>query len=257
MIDLHCHILPGIDDGPETAAGSIALARVAAKAGVQTIVATPHVSGRYQNTSEKIHRLVEEVNERLAAEGIAVQVVPGAEIAAEHVANLDAEEVSRSTLGDGGWVLLEPPFASTAAGFDEIALSLMSAGHRVVIAHPERCPVFYRDIAPLRELVRKGAAASITAGSLAGRFGKPVRKLALRLFEEQLAHNVASDAHDELMRPPRLASDIAAAGLAGLTEWLTELVPAAILAGDDLPPRPLAANARRGRPGLVHWFRHA
>lgn len=238
--------------------GSIALARAAARAGIRTIVATPHVSARYQNSSILIHGLVEDVNTRLASEEVPVQVMPGAEVAADQIADLDADEIANSSLGGGGWLLLEPPFTPATDGFDEIALALMREGHRVMIAHPERCPAFHRDVAPLRRLVEAGAATSITAGSLAGRFGKRARKSAMQLFDGELVHNVASDAHDELMRPPRLFAEIADAGLGDLSEWLTEVVPAAILAGEEIPARPTHARRSWRRPSrLLRGIRRA
>jgi protein-tyrosine phosphatase len=256
LIDLHCHILYGIDDGPETEAGSVELARVAARAGIKTIIATPHVSRRYRNDSATIGRLVAQINASLSTHGIPVKVLAGAEIASPQAAELSRDEVSNLTLGGGCWVLLEPPFTTLLNDFDRVAHSLIQAGHRVIIAHPERCPGFHRDVAVLRRLVAAGAASSITASSLTGRFGKPARKLGLMLINDELAHNVASDAHDELMRPPGLAAEIASAGLSDLTEWLTELVPSAILAGQDIPPRPaLAARQSRGR--LTARFRRA
>lgn len=254
LIDLHCHVLPGIDDGPKTIDDAVALARVCANAGVEKIVATPHVSWRYQNDHASIEPLVQALNLRLAAEGIETEILPGAEIAATRVAELQPHEIERLTLGDGGWVLLEPPFTTTITGFDQIAYTLMGQGHRVLIAHPERCPAFHRDIGMLRDLVGAGAATSITAGSLAGRFGGPVQRLAMRLFAQDLAHNVASDAHDAFDRPPGVAAEIARAGLGELREWLTELVPAAILGGAELPSRPpgllVSQNRRRLRDRL-------
>lgn len=247
MIDLHCHILPGVDDGPQSIEESLALARVSARAGTCTIVATPHVSSRYHNDLATIARGVEQVNEALAAESCAIEVLPGAEIAASRVSELDPEELNGMTLGGGPWLLLEPPFTPVATGFDEIGYSLMRRGLRVVIAHPERCAGFHRDTAMLGDLVRTGAITSITAGSLAGRFGERVRRFAMKLMDEDMVHNVASDAHDEIARRPGIAAEIESVGLGELREWLTELVPASILSGDPIPARPAFRTRRRRR----------
>jgi len=255
VIDLHCHVLPGIDDGPETIDGSVALARAAVLAGVSTVVATPHVSWSYPTTAEAIARAVELVNERFLAEEIALDVTAGAEIAMTRVADTPAQELSSLTLGGGPWLLLEPPFSPAASGLDAIVLDLQRQGHRIVLAHPERCPSFHRDPGLLAELVRGGAITSITAGSLVGRFGEHARRFALTLAQQGMVHNVASDSHDETQRAPGITNELDRAGLAPLADWLTRAVPSAILEGsEEIPPRPpfkLGGLATTRRP----WWR--
>lgn len=249
VIDLHCHLLPGIDDGPETIAGSVALARAAAAAGEHVLVATPHVSWHYPNEPDTIARLVQEVSARLAEAEVALEVRPGAEIAMTRIVDIDPTELPRLSLGGGPWLLVEPPFTPLATGLDTIVLDLQRRGHRVLLAHPERCPALHRDPRMLGSLVRAGVLTSITAGSLVGRFGETVRRFALQLVQEEMVHNVASDAHDHLDRPPGMAYEIRQAGLAPLTQWLTEEVPAAILAGDEVIPRhPAVALPRIDAP---------
>ncbi len=109
MIDLHSHVLPGIDDGPDSIEGSLALARAAAAAGTRTLLATPHVSWRYPNDASTIARLVDELNERLRTERIELEVRPGAEIAMTRLADVEPEELSRLELGGSRWLLVEPP----------------------------------------------------------------------------------------------------------------------------------------------------
>ncbi len=250
MIDLHCHVLPGIDDGPRTIAGSLALARKARAAGIETLVATPHVNAGSPNEAAAIGALVTELNARLQAEDVAVHVERGAEIAVGYVPELDAAELDRLGLGGGRWLLIEPPFALVAVGLEAIVFELLRAGHRVVLAHPERCPALQRDRRAIDALAEAGVLMSLTAGSLAGRFGRDVRRFALELVASGLVHNVTSDAHDDVKRPPGLSSEIAHAGIsAELGEWLTCAVPQAILAGDEIPPRPqsLADSAPRPR----------
>jgi protein-tyrosine phosphatase len=256
MIDLHCHVLPGIDDGPATIEESIALVRVAAAAGTRTIVATPHVSWRYQNRAETIVRLTDDLNQRLRAEGVPVEVRPGAEIAMSRAGDIDREELPRLRLGDGPWMLLEPPFSPLVTGLDAIVLSLQSDGYQILIAHPERCPAFHSDPRALRSLVQAGALTSITAGSLVGRFGGQVRRFALSLVADELVHNVASDAHDEVRRRPGAAMELERAGLGSLTDWLTREVPEAILDGEPIPPRPAFAAGRIERRPWKWPHRH-
>ncbi len=256
MIDLHCHVLAGIDDGPGTTEGSVALARAAAEQGTRTIVATPHVSWRYDNDSDTIARLVEEANTAISAAGLALNVVPGAEIAVTRAADLSGEQLSALALGGGPWLLIEPPFAADASGLDMLIFELLDEGHSVVLAHPERCPAFHRDPQMLESLVHSGVLTSITAGSLVGRFGGSVRRFALELVDAELVHNVASDAHDPEQRRPGMARELEQAGLAPLAEWLTEGVPAAILAGEEaVPPRPLLAHGQIASARESWWRR--
>jgi protein-tyrosine phosphatase len=254
MIDLHSHVLPGIDDGPETIAGSIALARAAERAGISTLVATPHVSWRYANTAETIARGVEQLNERLAQEGVQLEVLAGAEIAMTRIDDTAPEELERLALAGSGWLLVEPPFTPAASGLDTILLELQRRGHRVLLAHPERCPAFHRDPEMLARLVHGGILTSITAGSLVGRFGAPPQRFALSLLREGLAHNVASDAHDAVDRAPGMASEIEQAGLGPLSDWLTREVPSAILAGvERVPARPAVELGNEVQATRSRW----
>jgi protein-tyrosine phosphatase len=242
--DLHCHVLPGIDDGPATIDDSLALARAAAAAGTAVLVATPHVNRRYHNHAETIARLAHELNERLATEGIAtpegasLEVRTGAEVALTRLADLQPQVRRRLCLGGAQWLLVEPPFTPVATGIDEILLELVAGGQRVVLAHPERCPAFQRHPEMLGTLVDAGVLLSITAGALVGDFGSVPRELAMQLVRDGLMHNVASDAHDHVDRPPMLLPDIQRAGLGPLAQWLTDELPSAILSGSQPPPRP-------------------
>ena len=255
MIDLHCHVLAGIDDGPQTLDDSIALARAAARNGTRTIVATPHVSWHYDNDAATIARLVEKTNAALAEAGVEVTVLAGAEVAITRAVELDPAELAALTLGGGPWLLVEFPFTPIAEGLDSLVFELVERGHRIVLAHPERSPAFQRDPELLESLVRGGALTSLTAGSLVGRFGGAVRRFALELAEAELVHNVASDAHDAEGRGPGIAEELRKSGLEPLGEWLTESVPAAILSGaSQLPARP-AARYEAVEQARASWWR--
>ncbi len=247
MIDLHCHVLPGIDDGPETLAGSLAMARAAADAGVRTIVATPHVNWRYRNDAASIGELVERLRALLDAEGVDVELRTGAEVAMTEASQIATEELARLRLGGGEWLLLEPPFSPIAAALQATVQDAQRRGSRVLLAHPERCPALHSDPRLLGTLVREGVLTSITAGSLVGRFGGQVKRFAMKLVEEELVHNVASDAHDLAGRAPGLVDELQEAGIGTLAEWLTEAVPTAILDGGPIPERPSGAVTGVGR----------
>jgi protein-tyrosine phosphatase len=259
VIDLHCHILWGIDDGPATVDDSLALARAAVAAGTSLIVATSHVSWAHRNDSATIAARVGELNERLAAEGIQLEVRPGAEIAATLAGEIAPEELARLSIGGagGGWLLIEPPFTPVVTGLDSLIYSLQRDGYRILLAHPERAGAFHRDRAMLEALVAAGVYTSITAGSLVGRFGKPVRRFALELVRDGLVHNVASDAHDAVRRPPGVAAEIEQAGLQELADWLARAVPEAILNDEEIPPRPFfSSKPPSDERRLTRWLPH-
>ncbi len=240
MIDLHCHILPGIDDGPEDFVGSIELARAAVAAGITTTVATPHVSTAYPNRPEEIAALLDGVRGEIEREGIPLEVLRGAELSSRVVGELSDAELAASRLGDGPWLLLECPL-SRRDGFADDALELKERGFEVLLAHPERSPEFRGGadgLTALEELVAAGMLCSITAGSLTGRFGETVQDFALVLADEGLVHNVVSDAHNTGRRPPSALTELAQTALAPLAHWLTVQVPAAVLGGAAIPPRP-------------------
>jgi protein-tyrosine phosphatase len=238
MIDLHCHVLPGIDDGPPEIGDSLLLARAAAAGGIRTIVATPHVSREYPNDADTIAGLVDRVSARFAAEGLPLELRSGAEIAMTMIDQIAPGDLPKLALGEGPWLLIECPFTSLATGFDILLLKLQSQGHRIVLAHPERSPFFHRDQQLLGSLVRTGILTSVTAGSLVGRFGGQVQRFTHELAQDELVHNVASDAHSHTGRSPSIRSELEQSGLSPLADWLTQAVPAAILAGDEIPPRP-------------------
>jgi protein-tyrosine phosphatase len=255
VIDLHCHVLPGIDDGPATIEDSVELARAALAAGIDTLVATPHVNSRTPNDAATIAAVLAILRERLAREQVQVEVLPGAEIALSQLGELSDEQLSRLGLGGGRWLLVEPPFASVAPALEGIVMELRRKRRPVVLAHPERCPALQRDRSVVPRLVQAGVLMSITAGSLVGRFGSEVRRYALELAQQGLIHNVTSDAHDTAKRPPGLSDALEQAGLQELAEWLTQLVPSAILADEPIPPQPAVERAHASR-GLRAWLRH-
>lgn len=259
MIDLHCHVLPGIDDGPGTIEASLAMVQAASADGVQTIVATPHVNWVYRSDADTIAGLVQTLNSRLAHQahnrpaaaggrahasakdggtGPLVSIRAGAEIAVTRIADIEPSELAQLGLGGGPWLLVEPPMSSTAKGMEMVVAELHRRGHRVLLAHPERCPAFHRDRRLLESLVAEGALTSLTARSFTGRFGQTVRRFAVAMLDARLVHTVASDAHDLAGRPPSLAAALDQAGLAPLADWLTRQVPAAILDGAEIPRRP-------------------
>jgi protein-tyrosine phosphatase len=250
VIDLHAHILPGVDDGPDTLEESLALARAAVDAGTRVLAATSHVSHMFPTDPALFPGRLTAVREALQEAGVPLDVVAGGELAPSRLAGLDEAALHVLSLGGGPYLLVECPFSPLAAELEPLVFELQRAGWGVLLAHPERSAAFHRAPDRLAGLVARGALVQITAGSLTGQFGETARRYSLELLREELVHVLASDAHDAIDRPPGLSAGIARAehelgSLDGLAEWLTDDVPAAILAGDPLPPRPPRPRPRR------------
>lgn len=238
MIDLHCHILPGIDDGPDDLDASLQMARAQVAAGVTTVVATPHVSWNHANTADLIHASTRTLQAAIDREGIPLRVLPGAEVALTRAVDLSADELTALHLGDSPWLLLEPPIAVDAPGIEGMIGLVRSRGSRILLAHPERCAAFHGDPDLLERLVRAGCRAQLTAEALTGTFGRTVQGLSRRYLDGGLIHVVASDAHDVDYRRPGLRGAIDDAGYGPLRRWLTADNPSAIVENRPLPPRP-------------------
>jgi protein-tyrosine phosphatase len=255
MIDLHCHVLPDIDDGPDTIEQSLMLARASAAVGTRTILATSHVNWHYPNDVETLARLTEELNARLQIEAVPLRILPGAEVALTYALEQEPTELLRFGLGGGPWVLIEPPFTPVVANLDLMLLNLQSTGIRILLAHPERCPALQREPRMIESLVDAGVLTSITAGSLVGRFGSEVQRFSLELAQKGLIHNVASDTHDTTRRPPGIIEELKRSGLGEMSQWLTAEVPAAILSGGEIPPRPEVSAQEARSPRRSPWQR--
>jgi protein-tyrosine phosphatase len=261
VIDLHTHVLCAIDDGPADMAGSLALLRAAAAEGIEAVVATPHVSERYPTSAARMAEGVAAVGAAAREEGIAVDVLCGAEIALDRCLALDDDELHALRLGDGPYLLVEAPLSPAAGDADPIVQTLLERGLRLVLAHPERCPAFQREPERLAAHVAAGVLCSVTSGALTGGFGEPARRAAVTMLGAGLVHNVTSDAHDAHRRPPDLRSALQRAsattpGLAERAGWLTQDVPAAIVAGRRPPPPPPATTGVMAVPRRS-WLRRA
>jgi protein-tyrosine phosphatase len=255
MIDLHCHPLPGIDDGPSSMESALEMLRCAADAGTRMMVATPHVSAAYpQTTAERVAAGVRALQAQADAAHTDVLLVAGAEVEILHCEMLAPGDLPGLRLGAGPYTLVELPF-STDARFAEMALAMHGSLAPAVLAHPERCRAFHDDADLLERLVDQGLLVQLTAASIVGAYGSTVQRVAWRMLEQGLVHVVASDAHDARQRPPMLRPPLEEVGLGAFVATLCQDNPAAILAGERpspvigiAPPRSLRRN--RLRAGL-------
>lgn len=251
MIDLHCHVLPALDDGPSSMRASVEMCRQAEQAGTSLLIATPHINWTYPSVSvASLHAGVVEINRALRLEGLEVKVRPGAEIALSRAGELSDGELGVLGLGAGPYLLLESPSGSAAAGIERSLRLFAERGRPIVLAHPERSGALRRAPELVARLARDGVLLCITARSLTGGFGREVRSFAWQLLREGLVYVVASDAHDTVERSPELGPQLREAGLGTADiEYLTQRAPQAILDGEVPPPAPRIRSRSRWRSG--------
>ena len=209
MIDVHCHVLPGVDDGSPDVATSLEFLRLAGSTGTTDIIATSHQhAGRYPNdgdTLRRAHGVLLEARARAVAAGETLpEVHLGAEVHLDGDVRAALGDGSRLLLAKGPYVLLELPDTFPLAAVEDLVFRLGLDGIVTLLAHPERIGQLLRHPAQLRRLVSLGATGQLTASSIAGDFGAPCRTTSEAWLSEGLLHVVASDAHDLRRRPPRL-----------------------------------------------------
>jgi protein-tyrosine phosphatase len=253
MIDLHCHALPGIDDGPRDMDEALELCRGAAADGVRVIAATPHLRGDYPGVRpEELAGRCERLNAAVRSAGLPVEVVPGGEVDLLWAQSASDEELRLVSLGQGGtWLLIETPYGALGENFEDLLFQIQVRGYSVLLAHPERSGSLRDRPERLAELVRRGIHVQLTAPAFRdGTRRSPARRFALRLVREGLADGLASDAHRlDGPRPVGLSGAVRAVEAArpGAGRWMSLEVPTALLAGEALPPPPPAS----GRGGLL------
>jgi protein-tyrosine phosphatase len=241
MIDLHSHILPGVDDGPATLEESLEIARRAADDGIRVIAATPHVRDDYPTRPATMERLLGELRTALERERIGIELRPGGEIAIERLGRLSDDDLVRFGLGGSPhYLLVEFPYSGWPLSLHEWVFRLVTRRITPVIAHPERNSDVQANPEELRPLVDAGALVQLTAASLDGRIGRSSRAAAEALIELELAHLLASDAHTPDVREAGLVAAAEAVGNADLARWLTLEMPMAIVTDAPLPARPVS-----------------
>jgi protein-tyrosine phosphatase len=236
VIDLHSHVLFGIDDGPDELGGSLKICRAAAADGIEVLAATPHVRRDHTTTAEQMEACVDEVND--AAGGI-IRVVRGGELDLEELSR-PVEELRRFGLGGNpSYLLVETPYVGWPLDIGDKFFELRVLGITPVLAHPERNAEVQERPELVEPLVASGALMQLTATTVDGRSGPRSRACAKTLIERGWAHLIASDAHEASIREVGLSAARDAVG-GELGRWLTDDLPRAIVEGRPLPSRPEA-----------------
>jgi protein-tyrosine phosphatase len=240
VIDMHSHILPGLDDGPADWEQAIAMARVAVNDGITEMVCTPHwILGMYENHRETVLGRLAEFEERLAAEKIPLMIHSGMEIRIDASIQNRLKTGELLTLNNGGvYVLLELPDENIPSNFDEFFRSLQSSGYRPILSHVERNPIWRENPRSLFTLVENGILTQVTAVSLLEGFVEEIREFALFLVEHRLVHMVVTDTHSLRMRKPQLSGACSVIEKLMGPETVTRMVsetPGHILRGEQVP----------------------
>jgi protein-tyrosine phosphatase len=210
MIDIHCHILPNVDDGPETLDETLEMCRMALADGTTTIVATPHQrNGVHYNSSESILENVQTVASLLKKSNMDLELLPGADV---HIEVDTAEKILQGEImsinNTKRYFLLEFPAHAIPLNIDKLIFNLLLKGITPILTHPERILEVQENPNRIYELISMGVLSQITAMSVTGEFGTRPRKCARTLLKHNLAHIIASDAHSADYRPPILSDAV-------------------------------------------------
>ena len=242
MVDIHVHLLPGIDDGPSSIEESVALGRALVADGVRTAVATPHVREDHPRVvPEQLAGRCERLREAFSQAEVRLDLVAGGEVDLLWATDASDEELRLVSYGQmGAFVLVETPYTPLPHHFEELLFELELRGAGILLAHPERNPTFQDDVNRLASLVERGVLLQVTASSLvAGR--SRAGRAARTLVHRRLVHVIASDAHGatRLARAPLSAAGPIAARIAPeRASWMLRDGPAAVLAGRRVEPPP-------------------
>jgi protein-tyrosine phosphatase len=237
MIDLHTHILPGVDDGAPDLATALDMARMAVDDGIKVMACTPHfMPGIYDNESSDIRCRIADFTQRLRDANIPLEIVVGADahMRPDFLSCLHDGKILR--LNDSRYVLFEPPHNIAPKRLEDLLFNIVASGYVPILTHPERLNWIENQFTVFEDLTRIGVWMQVTAGSLTGRFGGRPKYWAEKMLAKGMVHILATDAHNLKSRPPLLTEAFAKAqSEVGLDEAnnLTLIRPVNVL--DDLP----------------------
>jgi protein-tyrosine phosphatase len=259
MIDLHSHILPGIDDGPRTLEKSLELAGLYQRAGFTTIVATPHwVPGTtWTPSTENIYQRINLLQNSFKSKNININIFAGMEIALD--VNLGDLLLKKHllTLAGSPYILIESPFQRLPIGWDQMFFAIMAKGYRIILAHPERCMQLFSTPDLYDDIIEAGVYFQVNYDSFLGHYGKEISETAFYLLKKGYIHVLATDSHDPIQRHPGNAGKaikILEKTIEVKTiEILTRINPENVIKGVPLEPTSLVdflpKNRKRWR-----WF---
>lgn len=257
MIDLHVHILPGLDDGPRNLEEAVAMSRYAVADGIKSVVATPHViPGVYNNSKKIILSSVEELNDRLSELGIQLEVHPGAEYMLDPELPDMLKKDELVTINNGNkYLLVEFPMATVPVYAEKVLFEIALQGVVPIIAHPERYMEILNSPHRLSDFIEQGIMSQITSGSLTGLYGRKVCDTAWFLLQKGHCHLISSDGHSMGRRVPAMSDarrTIARKLGESTADILTKGNPSRILQGEQvINPRQLEYQSKRVKTGFL------
>ncbi|MEL6922094.1 MAG: CpsB/CapC family capsule biosynthesis tyrosine phosphatase [Pseudomonadota bacterium] len=206
MIDIHTHLLPGIDDGADDLAMAVAMAKIAESDGIKVLACTPHVKPpRYPNVGKDIRARVEKLHNELQRARVDVSLVAGGDIHIAHDLLSSLRDGVAPCLHDSRYFLFEPNHTVLTPRLDALCSELFNAGYKPVLTHPERLVWVPKHYNLIKKLYEAGVVMQVTAGSLTGAFGTRVYQLSRRMMDDGIVDVVATDAHNVTARPPILS----------------------------------------------------
>jgi protein-tyrosine phosphatase len=247
MIDIHNQLLTGLDDGAKSWDMTLEMCRLALEDGITHVVATPHANESYSFDRDRVRGLVSELAGRIE-DRLTFSIGCDFHLSFDNIENA-IRQPKRYTIAAGPYLLVEFSDYAIPAQIQATFYRLQAVGITAIITHPERNPLLQRSPQRVLDWVAQGSLVQVTASSLTGRWGESTRRTAHWLLEQEAVHVLASDAHDDKNRPPILSAARDVVSNTYGTEVAQRLVlhnPKAIVAGEPLPARERAADARVG-----------
>jgi protein-tyrosine phosphatase len=241
MIDIHHHLLWGLDDGASSVDLSVEMARMAAADGITHVVCSPHANGQYAYEPRIIYERIHELQWRLDKEKIALKLGHGCDFHMSYENILEAKmDPSRFSINGHGYLLVEVPDYGLPRGLTEIFYQLQLAGLTPILTHPERNPTLQADQQRIVEWLKRGVLIQVTAASVLGRMGKQAERMAHELLANRWVHFVATDAHNVTSRPPKMREAFALVARKYGSDYARLLClsnPLAAFTGRPMPPQ--------------------
>jgi protein-tyrosine phosphatase len=259
MIDIHHHLLWGLDDGSTSVETSLAMARIAVDDGITHVVCTPHANAQYEYDPEGVAAQIAELQGLLDRENIALKLGRGCDfhLSFDNI-ELAQAEPARFSINGLGYLLVELPDYGLPTGLTEVFYQMQILGMTPILTHPERNRTLQTDQSKLLEWLRGGLLVQVTAGSVVGRMGKRAEKMAHELLANRWVHFLATDAHNTSSRPPmmREAFELVAKKYGpDYAHLLCNSNPLAAFMGKPMPPQPEPLNLHEDLKEKNWWQR--